>query len=149
MKKNKKKKSIGEDVNDSTNPLNQVQDKEAPDEPVVFRIATKNRRDFIKQAAKGTVVITGFAVLNELLDSCKDKIEIEIQGDKNNCNCHVVCTCDGEGDSHNVSQGSQWNGGVCTCDTVCICNSVCTCDSQGGGGGGGSYYYTYTYWYPN
>jgi hypothetical protein len=133
--------------------LDEVNKIEKSEEPKVFKIAAKDRREFIKDFARGAASIAGLVALTKLLASCEDNMDIEIQKNPsdNTCSCHVVCTCDKHDKSHNKESSdtydSEYNNSVCTCDQVCTCNSVCTCntvctcDTEGG-----SYSYTYYYY---
>jgi len=146
MKKNSKEKVLRK-----TNEENKIEKNE---EPKVFKIAAKDRREFIKDFAKGAVSIAGLVALTKLISSCEDTMDIEIQKNPsdNTCSCHVVCTCDKHDKSHdsqrNDTYESEYNGTnvctcdqVCTCNSVCTCNTVCTCDTEGG-----SYSYVYYYY---
>jgi|WetSurSiteA1Bulk_404760.scaffolds.fasta_scaffold01130_7 hypothetical protein len=117
-----------------------------PEEPVVYKIRIKNRRDALKKIAEGAVGIAGIASLSKLLSGCKDTMTFDVEEGTETCSCHVVCTCDKVKDTESDVYDASYYSGRCTCNTVCTCNSVCTCDSEGGGGGGGYYI---SYWYPN
>jgi hypothetical protein len=114
------------------------------EKPVVFSFVSKERRNFLKNTAKGVTGIAGFMLLDSILSDCEDTSKMEVRSNAGNCTCHVVCTCDKVKKSKESSQKDQvWENDVCTCNLVCTCNTVCTCNSEGGGGGSTSY------WYPN
>lgn len=134
--------------------LQKENEKQKEEQPEVYKIVVRNRRDFIKNTAEGLTGIAGILGLSKILSSCKDTMDIEIRSKEDVCRCHVVCTCDkNKKDDESSEMDSQWSNEVCTCNLVCTCDTVYDYDksdsggSSSGGGGGGTYYYTY--WYPN
>jgi hypothetical protein len=141
MKKNRKtKKKNGKLLNQQDELQTQNENSE---EPQVFKILVKDRRDFIKKLTGGAAGIAGIAALSQLLSGCVDTMDIKVQKAGDKCTCHVVCSCDKDKGDKSSQYDAQYNGTTCTCNTVCTCDTVCSCDSDSGGGGGSSY------WYPN